>query len=70
MQRWECYSEMIQGGIDGMRDALAGAPRSTNANRSHSYCYAYGEGYASGERRVSRPRDRVAEELAIAADIN
>lgn len=69
MQRWECYSDMIQGGIDGIKDALAGMPRSGNANRSHSYCYAYGDGYISAKTLRSRPRDTVAEELAIKADL-
>jgi len=69
MQRWECYSDMIQGGLDGIRDALVGAPRSSNANRSHSYCYAYGDGYTSARTLKAKPRDTVAEELAIKADM-
>lgn len=68
MKRWECYSEMIQGGLDGVKDALSGSPRATNANRSHSYCYAYGDGYTSAATLKSKPRDTVAEELAIKAD--
>lgn len=70
MQRWECYSDMIQGGLDGIRDALSGAPRASNSNRSHSYCYAYGDGYATAKTLKSKPRDKVAEELAIKADMN
>lgn len=69
MQRWQCYSEMIDGGLDGMKDALAGLPRSSNANRSHSYCYAYADGYTSASKLKSIPRDKAAEELAIKADM-
>lgn len=69
MQRWECYSEMIQGGLDGIKDALSGADRSTNANRSHSYCLAYADGYTSAKLCKALPRDWVAEELAIKADM-
>lgn len=69
MQRWECYSDMIQGGLDGMKDALSGLPRSSNANRSHSYCLAYGDGFDSAQALKARPRDKVAEELAIKADM-
>lgn len=69
MQRWECYSDMIQGGLDGIKDALSGLPRSTNANRSHSYCYAYGDGYTSAKTLKALPRDKGAEELAIKADM-
>lgn len=69
MQRWECYSDMIQGGLDGIRDALEGLPRSSNVNRSHSYSYAYGDGYTSAKTLKAKPRDKVAEELAIKADI-
>lgn len=70
MQRWECYSDMIQGGLDGINDALSGLPRSANANRSHSYCLAYLDGYTSAKTLKARPRDKVAEELAIKADMN
>ncbi|NOU05175.1 MAG: hypothetical protein HOO99_03225 [Hyphomicrobiaceae bacterium] len=69
MQRWECYSDMIQGGLDGMRDALANVQRSSNANRSHSYCLAYGDGYTSAQTLKARQRDKTAEELAIRADM-
>lgn len=68
MERWECFSDMVAGGIDGLRDGLAGSPRSSNANRSHSYAYAYGAAYTSALTRKAKPRDRVAEELAIKAD--
>ena len=68
MQRWECYSDMIQGGLDGIKDALSGMPRSSNSNRSHSYCYAYGDGYTTAKTLRSKPRDKEAEELAIKAD--
>jgi len=60
---------MIQGGLDGIKDALDGSQRAANANRSHSYCYAYGDGYTSAKTLKSRPRDKVAEELAIKADM-
>lgn len=69
MQRWECYSDMIQGGLDGIKDALSGLDRSTNANRSHSYCFAYADGYTTAKTLKSKPRDKVAEELAIKADM-
>jgi hypothetical protein len=69
MQRWECYSDMIQGGLDGMKDALSASPRATNSNRSHSYCLAYGDGYTSAQTLRAKPRDKVAEELAIKADM-
>lgn len=69
MKRWECYSDMIQGGLDGINDALSGLPRSANANRSHSYAYAYGDGYTGAKTLRSKPRDKVAEELAISADM-
>lgn len=52
-----------------MNDALSGLPRSGNANRSHSYCLAYGDGYTSAKTLRARPRDKVAEELAIKADM-
>ncbi len=68
MQRWECYSHMIDGGLDGIKDALSGLPRASNANRSHSYCYAYNDGYTSAKTLKSTPRDKVAEDLAIKAD--
>lgn len=68
MQRWECYSAMIQGGLDGINDALSGIPRCANANRSHSYRYAYGDGYTSAKTLKAKARDKVAEELAIKAD--
>lgn len=70
MQRWECYSDMIQGGLDGIKDALDGMARSENANRSHSYCLAYADGYRSAKTLKALPRDKVAEELAIKADMN
>ena len=69
MKRWECYSDMIQGGTDGIRDALEGFPRSSNVNRSHSYAYAYNDGYTSAKTLRSKPRDKAAEELAIKADM-
>jgi len=68
MQRWECFSDMIAGHLDGMKDGLSGVSRSSNANRSHSYAFAYGESYTSAQTRKAKPRDRVAEELAIKAD--
>jgi hypothetical protein len=69
MQRWECFSDMLAGAIDGMKDGLAGVPRASNANRSHSYSLAYGDAYAGAITRKAKPRDRVAEELAIKADM-
>ena len=65
----ECYCDMIQGGLDGMNDALSGLPRSGNENRSHSYSYAYSDGYTSAQTLRARPRDKVAEELAIKVDM-
>ena len=69
MQRWECYSDMIEGGLDGINDALSGLPRASNANRSHSYCYAYADGYTSAKTLRAKPRDKAGEELAIRADM-
>lgn len=68
MQRWECFSDMIQGGLDGINDALSGQPRASNVNRSHSYCYAYADGYTGAKTLRALPRDKVAEELVIKAD--
>ena len=69
MKKWECYRDMMHGLLDGMTDALSGLPRSTNANRSHSYSFAYADGYRSAATRVSVKRDLVGEELAIKADL-
>lgn len=69
MKLWECYSDMMQGLLDGMRDALSGLPRAGNANRSHSYCFAYGDGYTSAKTLKAKPRDPVGEMLAIKADM-
>lgn len=69
MERWECFSDMVAGGIDGLRDGIAGSPRSSNANRSHSYASAYGAAYTSALAHKSKLRDHgVAEDLAIKAD--
>lgn len=68
MKIWECYSDMVQGMLDGMKDGLAGVPRASNRNRSHSYSYAYSDGYTSALTRKAKPRDPVAEELAMKAD--
>ena len=69
MQRWQCYGDMIEGGLDGIKDALSGAPKSANANRSHSYRYSYADGYDSAKTIKAKPRDKSAEEAAIAADL-
>ena len=69
MQRWECYRDMMAGLLDGMRDGLSGAPRSSNANRSHSYAFAYGDGYTSASTLKAKPRDPIGEELAFKADM-
>lgn len=68
VKKWECYRDMMHGLLDGMTDALSGLPRSTNANRSHSYSFAYADGYRSAATRVPVKRDPVGEELAIKAD--
>lgn len=70
MQRSDCYSDMIQGSLDGIKDALMGISRSTNANRSVSYSFAYGDAYIGAQTRTARKRDKVAEELAISADLD
>ena len=69
VKKWECYRDMMHGLLDGMTDALSGLPRSSNANRSHSYSFAYADGYRSASTRVSVKRDLVGEELAIKADL-
>ena len=69
MKKWECYRDMMQGLLDGMTDALSGLPRSSNANRSHSYGFAYSDGYRSATIGIAVKRDIVGEELAIKADL-
>ncbi len=69
MQRWECYRDLMDGLKDGLKDALSGMPRSSNSNRSHCYCYAYDDGYTSAKTLRAKPRDTVAEELAIKYDM-
>ena len=69
VKKWECYRDMMHGLLDGMTDALSGLPRSTNANRSHSYSFAYADGYRSAATRVAVKRDLVGEDLAIKADL-
>jgi hypothetical protein len=65
---WECYSDMIQGLLDGMKDGLAVVPPASNRNRSHSYCLAYSDGYTSALEKRAKRRDPVAERLAMKAD--
>ena len=69
VKKWECYRDMMHGLLDGMTDAISGLPRSSNANRSHSYSFAYSDGYRSAKTGVAVKRDIVGEELAIKADL-
>lgn len=69
MKKWECYRDMMHGLLDGMTDALSGHPRSSNANRSHSYGFAYADGYRSATIGIAVKRDIVGEELVIKADL-
>ena len=69
MRKWECYRDMMHGLLDGMTDALSWHPRSSNANRSHSYSFAYADGYRSATTGIAVKRDLVGEELAIKADL-